>query len=51
MSHHRRRVLLLTILARLGWQRYPDSWTIPCLDGHGRRAHVLVQPHLLGLAA
>lgn len=43
MSRHRRRVRLLTILARLGWQRDPDLCTIPCLDGHGRRTHLSVR--------
>jgi len=43
MSRHRREVRLLAILARLGWQRDPDLWTIPCLDGHGRRAHLSVR--------
>lgn len=43
MSRHRRQVRLLAILARLGWQRDPDLWTIPCLDGHGRRAHLSVR--------
>lgn len=43
MSGHRRQVRLLAILARLGWQRDPDLWTIPCLDGHGRRAHLPVR--------
>jgi hypothetical protein len=43
MSRHRREVRLLVILARLGWQRDPDLWTIPCLDGHGRRAHLSVR--------
>ena len=47
MSRHRRPVRLLAILARLGWQRDPDLWTIPCLDGHGRRAHLAVR---VGLA-
>ena len=43
MSRHRRQVRFLAILARLGWQRDPDLWTIPCLDGHGRRAHLAVR--------
>jgi len=43
MSRHRRQVRFLAILARLGWQRDPDLWTIPCLDGHGRRAQLSVR--------
>ena len=43
MSRHRRQVRFLAILARLGWQRDPDLWTIPCLDGHGRRSHLSVR--------
>lgn len=38
MSRHRRELGLLAILARLGWQRDPALWSIPCLNGHGRRA-------------
>ncbi|MGQ0778271.1 MAG: hypothetical protein ACT4NY_28335 [Pseudonocardiales bacterium] len=40
MSRHRRSLGLLTILVRLGWQRDPTLWTVPCLDGHGRRARL-----------
>ena len=43
MSRHHRQVRFLAILARLGWQRDPDLWTIPCLDGHGRRAQLSVR--------
>jgi hypothetical protein len=43
MSRHRRQIRLLAILARVGWQRDPDLWTILCLDGHGRRAHLSVR--------
>lgn len=43
MSRHRRSLGLLTILARLGWQRDPTLWNIPCLDGHGRRARLSVR--------
>lgn len=43
MSRHRRELGLLAILVRLGWQRDPTLWTIPCLDGHGRRARLSVR--------
>lgn len=43
MSRHRRELGLLTILVRLGWQRDPGLWTVPCLDGHGRRARLSVR--------
>jgi hypothetical protein len=38
MAKHERRIPLLRLLARLGWQRDPDLWTIPCRDGQGHRA-------------
>jgi len=43
MSRHRRRLGLPAILARLGWQRDPDLWGIPCQDGHGHRARLSVR--------
>ena len=38
-----RQARLLALLARLGWQREPDLWTISCRDGHGRRSHLSVR--------
>jgi hypothetical protein len=35
-------VPLLTLLARLGWQRDPRAWTVRCRDERGRRGHVRV---------
>ncbi|MGH3857806.1 MAG: hypothetical protein ACRDR6_30820 [Pseudonocardiaceae bacterium] len=43
MSRHQRRRRLLAILARLGWQRDPGRWSIPCRDGHGCRAELSVR--------
>lgn len=43
MSRHRRNLGLLAILVRLGWQRDPTLWTVPCLDGHGRPARLSVR--------
>lgn len=43
MSDHRRRLGLLAILARLGWQRDPGLWSVPCLDGYGHRARLSVR--------
>ncbi len=42
MAKHERRTPLLRLLARLGWQRDPDLWTIPCRDGQGHRASLWV---------
>ncbi|MDQ4021212.1 MAG: hypothetical protein M3257_06205 [Actinomycetota bacterium] len=43
MSRHRRQLGLLAILTRLGWQRDPQLWNVPCLDGYGRRAQLSVR--------
>lgn len=43
MSGQRRSTPLTRLLARLGWQRDPDLWTVPCRDGHGRRARLLIR--------
>ncbi len=43
MSRHRRQLELLAILARLGWQRDPGLWNVPCQDGHGHRAQLSVR--------
>lgn len=42
---HRRRgaVPLVSLLARLGWQRDPVGWTISCRDRNGRRARLCVR--------
>lgn len=42
MIRHRPELGLLAILARLGRQRDPALWSIPCLDGHGRRARLSI---------
>jgi hypothetical protein len=34
---------LIRLLARLGWQRDPDRWTVPCQDVHGRQARLLIR--------
>lgn len=43
MSTHHRQTRLLRLLARLGWQRDPELWTIPCRDGHGHRCQLQVR--------
>ncbi|MGH3813388.1 MAG: hypothetical protein ACRDUV_13200 [Pseudonocardiaceae bacterium] len=43
MSRHQRQLGLLAIFARLGWQRDPALWSIPCRDGHGRPAELSVR--------
>ncbi len=30
-------------MARLGWQRDPELWNVPCQDGHGQRARLSVR--------
>ena len=42
-SRHRRSTPLLWLLARLGWQRDPQLWTVPCRDVDGRRARLLIR--------
>lgn len=42
MTRQQRRIPLLHLLARLGWQHDPQLWTVPCRDGHGRRARIHV---------
>jgi hypothetical protein len=39
---HRRSTPLIRLLARLGWQRDPDGWSVPCRDVDGRRARLLI---------
>jgi len=43
MSRHRRQLGLLAILERLGWQRDPELWSVPCQDGHGHRTQLSVR--------
>src|SRR5436309_2592913 len=40
MRSRQRRHSVLALLARLGWQRDSQTWTVPCRDEHGRRGHV-----------
>ncbi|HET9256437.1 MAG TPA: hypothetical protein VFO16_14730 [Pseudonocardiaceae bacterium] len=49
MARHHRTTPLLRMLARLGWQRDPDLWTVHCLDGRGRRARILVHLSAAGV--
>lgn len=42
-GQHQRRTPLIRLLARLGWQRDPELWTVPCRDPHGRRARLLIR--------
>ena len=41
-ARHQHTTTLLRLLARLGWQRDPDLWTVRCRDHYGRRAQVQV---------
>ncbi|MGH3754522.1 MAG: hypothetical protein ACRDRP_17850 [Pseudonocardiaceae bacterium] len=42
-GQHHRNLPLIRLLARLGWQRDPDGWTVPCRDVDGRRARLLIR--------
>lgn len=42
-GRHRRSTPLIRLLERLGWQRDPALWTVPCRDPHGRRAGLLIR--------
>lgn len=42
MARHRRTASLLQLLARLGWEREPDRWTVQCRDEDGRKGVVTV---------
>ena len=42
-SRHRRSTPLIRLLARLGWQRDPEVWTVPCRDVDGSRARLLIR--------
>lgn len=52
MAKHVRGTSVLRLLARMNWQRDPDSWTVRCHDGRGRRARlrVLLSPTGISLA-
>jgi hypothetical protein len=50
MTKHHRRTPLVCLLARLGWQRDPDLWTVRCRDEYGRRTCVLVQLTTAGVS-
>lgn len=50
MAGHRRRMPLVALLIRLGWQRDPELWTVHCRDSHGRRTRLLVQLTATGIA-
>lgn len=43
MAKHQHGNPVLRLLARLNWQRDPDSWTVNCHDRNGRRARLRVQ--------
>lgn len=43
MHKHQHAMPLIRLLARLGWQRDPDLWTVRCRNHHGRRARLQVQ--------
>ncbi len=34
---------MIRLLARLGWQRCTDIWTVPCQDVDGHRAQLLIR--------
>lgn len=38
MGDGQRRTPVIGLLARLGWQRDTDQWTVQCRDGRGERA-------------
>lgn len=42
-GRHRRSTPLIQLLARLGWQRDPATWTVPCRDLDGHRTHLLIR--------
>jgi hypothetical protein len=42
-SRHRRSTPLIRLLVRLGWQRDPELWTVPCRDLDGREAQLLIR--------
>ncbi|MFC5108374.1 hypothetical protein [Kibdelosporangium philippinense] len=43
MAKHQRATPLIRLLARLGWQRDPNLWTVRCRDGRGRRARLHIR--------
>lgn len=42
MASLKRSMPLLRLLARLGWERDPERWTVQCRDERGRRASLRV---------
>jgi hypothetical protein len=42
-GRHHRGTPLIRLLVRLGWQRDPANWTVPCRDLDGRRARLLIR--------
>jgi hypothetical protein len=42
-GRHQRGTPLDRLLARLGWQREPEGWTVPCRDHEGHRARLLIR--------
>ena len=50
MAARQRKMPLLCLLIRLGWQRDPDLWTVRCRDGHGRRARLRVRLTATGVS-
>jgi hypothetical protein len=49
-AKHHGRTPLLGLLARLGWQRDPDLWTVRCRDQRGRRVRLIVALSATGIA-
>lgn len=50
MGRHRRHCPLIRLLARLGWQRDPDLWSVPCRDIAQRRSRIAVRLSSSGIA-
>lgn len=48
-GRHHRGTPLIRLLTRLGWQRDPDGWTVPCRDLDGRRARLLIRLAPIGI--
>lgn len=41
-TRRRRSTPLVQLVARLGWQRDPELWTVRCRDEQGRRASLRI---------
>ncbi len=50
MAKHVRGTSVLRLLARMNWQRDPDSWTVRCRDARGRRARLRVRLASTGIS-